>query len=862
MSNRKQALKTETSVINSFNKVDDFVGAMSGDAFSVASLASNHLKNGGLKDAIKGTTDCLGTVTTVAKAIGGDPMAQLQLAVKIIGFLTEPVSNKKINIPKTAKLNLTKRVPKNITSENPKSDKKPKPKPKNPISANNKSSNNIKEVKIFDVNKKPDLIPKDYSTVNTDYDFKNSELDIDSINIDEVEDFTSNELISLEDFPVEFDGIPFEELEKLIIDFNEKISDQFVQDRISAAEKLRDTDKKTVIDQFQKLIDGLYSGENDPTGEILTVVTEIENLKQFKQSKLDEFHTLIGNIFSEMSDYSSQINYVKASIDSKKCEKACADKESKFFVQQQISALFDSKNELYSLKNLCNDQVENYKQEKDAFKESIQIDIQALYDNKKLIQQRIKELYIEQKMQQIAKINNTFYENKKAVIDTRKFAFSGIKKIKSTIVKSKLCEWKYCTQDGVEGKPQSFNLSYSTLAFFKSKGFEEQVACQCCIDYKNRINELSKSNQLILTCKGIIDDSDPANVTQKVCKHNSIKELEACQAIGIPKLIGNIPLKFDGTDDYQCKKCKDKKSDNSIFQVPFINLPIRAQELIDNYLDMHSVNPYIEDEEQDVNLPRLLGRFYYSVMYQILRGGNGTNYITNNPTITSEANSASYDASYYELTPHSPGNQESAALHLLKHMLNLGEKYNHGWSSGITPDSHDQSQLRSILNLNTFVNDNNFYTNSTFPRQKNGIVNHIGYPSVLDTLTDEAKSYLQQGLDMYKQVHTNLGEFDLVTNKNGQKAAMSPFTEHKIVYRNGKITTGYYMDENTVQKHNDVFKNLVTTHLQAWKNDALALYPDVGETEDAYKFIISMCNEMVKYPNDTWKDPTNAPWNL
>ncbi len=381
------------------------------------------------------------------------------------------------------------------------------------------------------------------------------------------------------------------------------------------------------------------------------------------------------------------------------------------------------------------------------------------------------------------------------------------------------------------------------------------------------MQEKANANELNLTCNGAITLDLSGNETITPCPNNAIKSITLKHVIGQPKIKGENPYLFDGTDKYQCKDCLKTQTDSEA-QVPFVDMPLSVQQLIDNFLDEKRVPKITGKVDNDAI--RIQSRFYYAVMCDLLSNAIVSTNLNLTSTITTEARAANYDADFYEVTPQRTGSKESAALHLLKHMLDLGEKTDgNTWTPGITPGEHNQAELRTILGQPEFR-----FTNPSGiePRQVNNVVKDIFYPNGLDTLTPKAKSFLQTGLNTLETMNNGFQGLALVgVNNFGYKDVINPFNQVKTVFFSGKIVTSFFMNKDPNKNHKARIQAIMSpANITAYLNAAKVFY---GEGGRGYKldkeqknarldFVIASCNNLLSSPHLGSQAPVVQQWNL
>lgn len=206
---------------------------------------------------------------------------------------------------------------------------------------------------------------------------------------------------------------------------------------------------------------------------------------------------------------------------------------------------------------------------------------------------------------------------------------------------------------------------------------------------------------------------------------------------------------------------------------------------------------------------------------------------------------------YYTL-PQRPGSRELSGLHLLKHVINLGENFHNGsWGPyNNSAGNYDQSELREILQLDEYNYINNPQGDS--PRARKGVV-IPGYitPDGLDILTNSSEDYLYGYIDsLYTILKDDCGFsiFTPSTNFISRNVIINPFYRMKSVVDDLKVVSTYYVNQGFDADYIRVFKDVFNANIQEWKNKVIDLYDlnnkdtDDNETKQRQQFFETVLN--------------------
>jgi transposase-like protein len=806
------------------NKVQDFVGALSGDGSAILGIGTDILLNkldggNGVLSQFKNTAmnhPGLSLAITTARTLAGDPFATLEFGYKMIQFLSNEGFNSTITVPKNVRMKSSSTIAK-------------------------RAQRSIQKI--------------DTSGAKAD----NHEVS-----------FGLEGLIDEPEFLLEFEGLGYEQLKAFLEDFQSQCNNASFEAKRNLVNKQFLTDKQAIFDLYAPLIEDAKAFKYDPSGMLELLKNQLDLAYDERQAIVGPYYDQIETLKEERSTLRSSIGSLKEDISVSKSLLDGASRENR-------SELFAEIKEANETKSYCYDRLSEISLELNPLYEFVNnsentafvdLDIARIKEQRKELKQQYVDQLYSQRTNKIEELNSVKAAELDKIHRLQCYVKQSITTIRNTVIKRKNCNWVTCISE-YQGGHRKFDLNFGQLEHFIKKGFNEQESCQTCIDYKKSVITRAENDELYVVCNGF-KLSGSTDSEQQPCKLQTRKNLTQNHVIGMPKIKGEKPYLFDGTDDFKCSQCSKKQSEVDS-QVPFVDLPERVQELIDNYLDKQGIKPLKGDANKD--LPRIQSRFYYSVMYDIITSTVVNTGISISDSVIIEANNANYDASYYAVTPQRAGSTESAALHLLKHMLNLGEQCDifNNWSPGINSGGHDQLTLRTILGQPEFTHTN---PHSTVPRQVNGVVDQVNYPYSLDTITPEATTFLQTGLDKLKVIGSNLQDFDLVDSSGSgagsKKAVMNPFVELKYVYKSGKLISAYYMNNETEIKHNQKFKDLVSQHLNTWYAQAQVYYGLGGAGYSVNKkgenlrldFVTLSVSNLVSSPNLGWINPQNQEWNL
>jgi hypothetical protein len=821
---------------NIIGKVGNLIGALSGDPTKLVDIATDEFGNRA-EDQVK-ARDGLGLAICTARAVAGDPFAQIEFGYRMIKFLANEGFKDSITIPPTAHLN-----PKLKKSRQPQ-------KAKTFTSATSAPKPVVAKVK--------------YDSIGSVDVIDTSDSHIEQVDIT----FTMEDLIDLDNFGLNFAGNSYEEI-KLIHDlYQGHLNGPMIQQKHDAVTACQQADYDAIQAKMNPIIQQAKNWQYDPDGLLAQLQQSLDEAYSQRRQYLQQYHDEIDNAKEARQDAYDMVVASKANIADYKEQIANSSGAERRELYEMKNSAYEVLNEHYADLNLAKERVsEAYDAlNTEADTEDIDATIEEIKTERRTLKQRyVDELYA-RKTELIEELNQLTQQKREQVNKLRSFVINNIQDMRNTSVKKKECNWATCIGE-FQGKSRVFDLSFGSLEFFISKGFEEQASCQVCIDYKKMVESKAKNNELRIPCQGATILGPGGQEELKPCATNKHKDLTQQHVIGMPKKKGDVPYMFDGTDKYQCKACQKAQTDSES-QVPFIDLPKRAQELIDGYLDTQGVPEYsIKDGK---NKERIQSRFYYSVMYDILSSSVVQTGLNLSASISAVATAANYNANYYEVTPQQGSSLESAALHLLKHMLDLGEKFNHGsWSPGIEPGNHDQVILRTILGQPVFNHTNK---TGTVPRQLNGVVDIVNYPSSLDTITPQARSFLQIGLDKIRQINTGLEGMHIVNAAGPKHVIKNPFVEVVTVYKNGKVCSTYYMNNQTQSTHIQQFQSVVTNNLSTYYQAAKIYYGiggngyklDAKQKNKRLEFLDNHCPDLLANPHKGWKSGkmNQLAWNL
>lgn len=828
--------KSTNSAFQNASRVDNFIGALSGDPTKLAEIAIDEVTNkledkSSSKFIDKSAVNAASLAFNVTRAISGDPFAQIEFGIRMVEFLANNAFDGSITIPSNVKL-------KNDVKFKPNQHTQPKSKSK--IVRAIPSSNSAKSSVAID-----------------DTDSQIEDVDIS---------FAMTDLIEMNEFPLSYEGNSFEELQVLLAKYQAEFNGNMFQRRQDEVSQVYQSDILAIKSKLDPLIASAKAGNYDPNGSLAQLRSELQQYYFERDQALKVYNDAIDEIKSELDNNWTQIQSTKSNIQELKDARSGLSREELEIFNSELSSLYELKNELYSDKEALKQQLSqayhNLRNNDEVTQVNTNIELVRQYIRDH-IQSYTDQLYA-RKSELITELNERTNQQRQQIIKLQDFLKAAMNSIRNTIVKNKSCNWGMCVGEH-HGGSKAFNLNFGQLEYFINKGFNEQESCQTCIDYKKFVNSKAQSNDLRLHCQGatIIGSGGVEEIVP--CQDQSYVDLSPQHVIGRPKKRGEPPYKLDGTDKYQCKSCSKAQTDSES-QVPFIDLPSRVQEMIDGYIEANMKKSQQGSIDEKQNL--IQSRFYYAVMYDILTSTVVNTGLSVTTSIANEASNANYEANYYEVTPQSGSSLESAGLHLLKHMLDLGEQFNAGtWSNGIAPGSHDQQTLRNVLGQPNFTHQGNPST----PRQHNGVVQSVNYPTSLDTLTTEARTFLQIGLDKISEMNNGLEGFGLVSSRGVQKSVINPFTELLTVYSHSKVCTSYYMNSTYLEQHTVKFQKIVSDNIQTWYQAAQAYYglggagymldPDSGNNI-RLEFATKSCIELIATPNLGWIDPKNLEWNL
>ncbi|MGL4759289.1 MAG: hypothetical protein ACRCXZ_08185 [Patescibacteria group bacterium] len=807
---KKPTWSNVKSVGESFDRVQAVGSIASGDEGGVQEFLFSEAigfiegENGPISQVKKELDESgLGLMITGLKALSGDPFAQIELGMKFIDFMCNGGFQEMFSFPESTTFS-------------------------------HKAQTKIVSKPQF---KKAKQIKK---------------IDDSNTHVDEVEiELSMDELVELGDIPLTFDGSSFEQL-KLVYDRISKELDSHFENRLF--DLINDTyqiDRNNIDSTISRSINQIYDGYYDPDCLLQALQARLDDLYEEKDRLYHSYQADIDYYQEQINGSVYNIEGWDEMIESYRYQKQDASKSEKAELNDSIRTCRSLKSDVVDELRIQRQQKQTLINERKKAIDELWPDINISIQQIKDVKARYKSELLQQKSELISELNAKTAQQRQNVKQRKALLKNALKTIQSTVIKSKTCNWKMCLGT-LQGKSRQFDLSYSNIAGFKHRNHDEQASCHTCIGYKKFVQELFQANNLKIYCTGYSETDANGQAVSKECPKKAFKAFEVEKVIGRPKIEGKTPHYFDGQDQWQCKDCcKEEPVGTKL--VPFIDLNPRVQSMIDHYILSNGVKSQNQIEAS---------RFYYSVMYDILTQTvvDSTAPIDNH-TMMAEANSSNYSAEFYSKNSQYSGSIELAGIHLLKHMLDLGEhipKNSPTWTSGIKAGEHNQQILRNVLGLANFVGKT---TSSSIPRQAKGVVDQVNIPIVFDSLTPEAYNYLQLGLDGISRMNCTLENFALVEfdSANKKKVVLNPFAELKTVFKDNKVTTCYYLNHNPANSHNLKFKQKFRNSFSTWLIAAQEHYKDDKKALKGLKMFSKPLHSNLDYG---WIQPGNRLWNL
>ncbi len=436
-------------------KAENFIGALSGNPASFVALATDDLtdrvEDKVLNNNLKLASDGIKLGISGFRAATGDPFAAVEFSYRVIKFFAQNGFKDSITVPSNVKLK-------------PKTSKKLRPKKAK------KAQLKVQSTAQPDTQPPIHSQPQAAQESTQEYSKASLQATIDTSNshVEEVEvTLTMEDLIDLDEFLVNLEGVGYEALEALHASYQAELQGDLISRKHDEISQVYQSDMASIKAKMDPLIQAAKNWEYDPDGLLEEMKDAIDEAYEERNSILEEYYDEISDAKSNRQTAFDLIAGTKDLISDYKVDLILAKGAER-------RELFELKKSAYeSLDNYYNDLASAKVQLSAAFTalneqtdtESIDIRIQELKNQRYELKQRYVQEFYDQKSSMIEDLKERTEEQRQLVGQLKSYIIQAIHDIRNTIVKRKDCNWKCCIGEHTGGKRQ-FDLNYGQLSFF------------------------------------------------------------------------------------------------------------------------------------------------------------------------------------------------------------------------------------------------------------------------------------------------------------------------------------------------------------------------------------------------------------